>query len=64
MKTSHKPKSTIDHTQSKVHWELVTGACKRGNNPSFRMTNTNIKGLLGKGPREKKTYTLFLHSNL
>ena len=33
--TLHTPKSTINHTQPMIHWELVTGACKRGNNPTF-----------------------------
>ena len=56
-KTSHKPKSTRNHTQPTIDLELVAGACKRGNNPRFLMNNTNLKGHLGKGTKgEENTY--------
>ena len=59
MKISHTPKSTKNHTQPTIHWELVTGACKRENNPSFRKTNINHKGSFGKGTkREENSYLI------
>ena len=51
MKTEHTPKSTNNHTQPTIHWELVTGACKRGNNPCFLMNNMKLKGSIGKGTK-------------
>ena len=54
---SHTTSTTSNHTQPTIHREIVTGACKRGNNPSFLITNTNLKESLGKAvKREENSY--------